>query len=1217
MKKEISILRFYFCMFYLLNCCSVDGQTLSAQVFLKPPIKIKAGNPHVIQTPVTSQSSYIIETDKGIRLSIKPPKVFSPPIGTFFKDKKKAEESENLIGRGFFKTYITDDGLPLDAIISSCLDHFGNIWFGTQGAGVTKYDGKSFITYTTAQGLAGNNVWSVMEDRSGNMWFCTNEGVSKYGGKAFISYTSAHGLGNSNVWSIAEDLAGNIWFGTTGGGVSKFNGKSFVNYTVDQGLCNNTVKSILEDKAGNIWLGTNNGVSKYDGKSFVSHTTVQGLTNNYVYCIAEDKMGNIWFGTNGGGVSKYNGKSFVNYTTSDGLASNVVKSIMVDRIGNVWLGTDGGGVSKYDGKSILNYTTAQGLANNYVYSITEDETGNIWFSTSGGGISKYEGKSFVNYTKDQGMAHSNVWSIAEDKKGNLWVGTNGGVSRFDGNNFTNYISDQIDNFTLCIMEDKAKNIWFGTYSEGVYRYDGNNFTNYNIAQGLPNSTVRSMIQDKKGNMWFGTDEGVSCYDGKSFTNYTSDQGLVSNSIYNILEDKAGDLWFSTNEGVSNFDGHYFTNYTTAQGLVNNLVHCTLEDEAGNLWFGTQQGVSYLAFNQRNRESKKKNDPVSFNTITTDNGLPDDFITQIIESGDGKIVVGTNLGIAVFDQPDFKEKRLKGLELFNSSMGYPVKDVNAGYRSIYKDSKGLIWIATGSDNTGLVRFDYAAVHRNHKPPKVLIQSIKIDEESVCWENILKKDRSGKEKIHSSVVNSLRIPYDSLCLLMSEFNAFGRGVQQNVLDDEFKRFGDIEFDNITKFYPLPINLTLPYKHNQISFEFVAIEPSRSSLVKYRYILEGYSKEWSPITKSTNISFGNIDEGVYTFRLKALSPFGVWSQPVTYTFTVLPPWWRTWWAYSFYIVVGISCVFLITRWNGKRLRLKAKELAREVQKATATILEQKKIVEQQKDVVEQQKLVVEHQKHIVEEKNKNITESIDYAQRIQSAILPERDYIKSLFDDYFVYYQPKEIVSGDFYWFGQKNDKIIFAAIDCTGHGVPGALMSMIGNSLMNEIINGKGIVEPDAILNQLREDIIYALKQKDAPESQKDGMDIALCVLDKNKNHLTFSGAHNSLYHIRNNIFTELKGDMQAIGYEKRDRQTFLKSSIEIQKGDMLYLFTDGFADQKGGTAKKKFYYKPFRELLLSIHDKPALEQEKILCDTFNLWKGDIEQIDDVLVIGIRL
>ncbi len=1193
MKKEINNIRFNFFVICFVFLWIGTKETIFAQDSLKAPSVILAKNPQRIQIPTITGQSYFINSNRSIHaIKLEPPRTLTLPVTTVTYHKQSLAKGQIISGKGFFTSYTAENGLPLDAVFSSCMDHLGNLWFGTQGGGVSRYDGKSFITYTTAQGLASNNVWNIMEDKRGNMWFCTNGGASKYDGKTFVNYTISKGVRSHNIWCVAEDKAGNIWLGTSGEGVIKFNGKSLVSYTASQGLANNTVKSILTDKKGNVWFGTDGGgISRYDGKSFVNYTTAQGLANDNIYCIAEDKQGNIWFGTNGGGVSKYDGKSFVNYTTAEGLANNSVRSILIDRTGYIWLGTDGGGVSRYDGKSFVNYTIAQGLTNNYVYSITEDKTGNIWFCTTGGGVSKYEGQSFVNYTTAHGLRNNNIWSIVEDERGNIWVGTDEGISRFDGISFTNYITTQVEDVVLCIIEDGAKNIWFGTYGGGICRYDGKSFTNYTTAQGLLRNSVRSLLKDKKGNLWIGTDGGVSYYDGKSFTNYTTSQGLADNIVNIIFEDKTGNLWFGTDKGVSCFDGHYFTNYSTDQGLVNNVVFSILEDKKENLWFGTQQGLSYF-----NHENRGKPGVPSFKTITTENGLPDQYITQLTELQNGKIAVGTNLGIAIFDQPSFKERKLKGLELFNSSNGYPIKDVNAGENAMYKGRNGLIWIGTGSDKTGLACFDYSAVHRNLGQPEIVIKNIKVEGENICWENILKKGRAEKGYHRSSAGNSLNVPYDSLSFLMSEFYAFGKSVPQDVLNDQFTRFGDIQFDSITKFYPLPKNLVLPYIHNQINFEFAAIEPNRPYLVKYQYILEGYNKEWSPVTNETSVSFGNIYEGTYTFKLKAQSPFGVWSEPVAYSFKVLPPWWRTWWVYLIYGVLGICAVFLITLWNGRRLRLKAKELAEEVRKATATILEQKKIVE---------------------EKNKRITESIDYAQRIQNAILPERNYIETLFNNYFVYYQPKEIVSGDFYWFGQKNDKVIFAAIDCTGHGVPGALMSMIGNSLLNEIINGKGIVEADAILNQLRDDIIYALKQNDAPESQKDGMDIALCVLDKKEKWLEFSGAHNSLYHIRNNIFTELKGDMQAIGYEKRDKQTFFKNKMEVQEGDMLYLFTDGFADQKGGAERKKFYYKPFRQLITSIHAESMVKQEEILRDTFNKWKGDIEQIDDVLVIGIRL
>lgn len=1186
MRKTVNTISFsFFISCFICFLCRAK-EAAFAQPPLKLPIVVPAGKPEIIRIPKTPGENYSIKNEGGYAI-MRPPRVFNLPVSSHFAIGKQSFAPTQLAtGKGLFTTYTTDNGLALDAVFSSCIDHFGNLWFGTQGGGVSKYDGKSFVNYTTAQGLASNNIWNILEDKSGNMWFATSAGACKYDGKSFERY-----LASSNVWCIEEDKKGNFWFGTTGNGVSKYDGKSFETYTVANGLVSNTVKDIFADREGNVWFGADGGgLNKYDGKSFSTYTTADGLVNNFIYSIEEDNEGNIWLGT-GAGISKFDRESFLNYTATQQVTSNAVRSILKDKNGNLWFASDGDGAFIYDGRTFVNYTAVQGLTNNYISSILEDNSGNIWFGTSGGGVSKYEGKAFVNYTIDQGLGHNNAWSMLEDEGKNLWVGTYGGLSRFDGNYFHTYALPGMNMITLSIMEDDDKNIWLGTYGGGLFKYDGKSFVLYNAAQGLKSNSIRSIVKDKTGNIWFATDGGLCYYNGTSFKFYTKKEGLINDLIYCMVMDNEDNLWVGTNEGLSRFDGKSFLNFTTEQGLINNAVFSITTDKTGRLWMGSPNGLSCLI-----PEAGK----FMFKTFTTEDGLPDNYVTQVAELPNKKIVVGTNLGIAIFDAPDFKEKKLKNMELFNSPLGYPVKDVNAGVNSIYRDHKGLIWIATGSDKTGLARFDYTAVSRNLTPPRVVIQNLKIDEENICWENLrIKKE---KESNHFTAEHSSN-EYDSLSLLMSEFNAYGKDVPQTILDNQQARFDDISFGSITKFYPIPESLVLPYDHNQITFEFAAIEPARPFLVKYQYILEGYNKEWSPVTDRTSVSFGNMDEGLYTFKLKAQNPYGVWSEPVIYTFKVLPPWWRTWWMYSLYVVLGICTVALTTWLNGKRLRLKAKELAEEVRKATVTILEQKKVVEQQK--------------HFVEEKNKHITDSINYAQRIQNAILPENSYIQSLFDHHFIYYQPKEIVSGDFYWFGQKDDKVIFAAVDCTGHGVPGALMSMIGNTLLNEIVNGKGVTESDEILNHLRNDIIHALKQTDAPESQKDGMDIALCVLDKNRNILEFSGAHNSLYHFRKDVFTEFKADKQAIGYEKKEKQAFLKHKIEIQKGDILYLFTDGFVDQKGGSDKKKFYYKPFRELLASIKHEPMERQEEILRDTFNIWKDNLEQIDDVLVIGIRL
>ncbi|MFI5164423.1 MAG: tetratricopeptide repeat protein [Bacteroidia bacterium] len=253
-------------------------------------------------------------------------------------------------------------------------------------------------------------------------------------------------------------------------------------------------------------------------------------------------------------------------------------------------------------------------------------------------------------------------------------------------------------------------------------------------------------------------------------------------------------------------------------------------------------------------------------------------------------------------------------------------------------------------------------------------------------------------------------------------------------------------------------------------------------------------------------------------------------------------------------------------------------------------------------------------IEAKNKDIIDSINYARRIQNAILPGEDEIKKAFPGSFVLYKPKDVVSGDFYWFAERGNKKFIAAVDCTGHGVPGAFMSMIGSALLSEIVNEKNISEPGKILDALREGVIKALKQTGAEGENKDGMDIALCVMDGNK--LQFAGANNPLWIISKNECKEIKADKQPIGIHTQTK-AFTNHALDLKKGDNIYIFTDGYADQFGGEKGKKFKQKNLQQLLISISDKPLSEQKKIIDDTIENWKGNLEQVDDILVIGIKV
>ena len=254
------------------------------------------------------------------------------------------------------------------------------------------------------------------------------------------------------------------------------------------------------------------------------------------------------------------------------------------------------------------------------------------------------------------------------------------------------------------------------------------------------------------------------------------------------------------------------------------------------------------------------------------------------------------------------------------------------------------------------------------------------------------------------------------------------------------------------------------------------------------------------------------------------------------------------------------------------------------------------------------------LLNQKNKDITDSINYAQRIQNALLPSKEVL-SLIPDGFILFQPKDIVSGDFYWMQQHNNRIYLAACDCTGHGVPGAFMSMISSSLLDEALLEKGITQPSEIFFEVRKGIIKALKQTEEAGSQKDGMDAVLCSWDQN-GKLEYALAYNPFFLIRNGELIETKADKYPVGFHTGAQKPFTHHELKLEKGDTVYLFSDGYPDQFGGKKDKKFMMKNFKKLLLSIQDKTMNEQKTILEETMAEWKGDTEQVDDILVMGVR-
>jgi len=971
-RYQTVILQFFIVLVgFLIFSCSQkkSGQqnTSEKKDTLKPPVTIVVTAPFVtlldtcpppltITIPARKEDSFVLKISNSKTV------IHTPEI-------KPADFSVLMTN------YNTEQGLENSAVQDGCIDKNGNLWFATFGGGVSRYDGKSFKNYDIAMGLVFNLANCIIEDKDKNLWIGTGAGVSCYNGEFFKNYYTAQGLVNNSVNCIYQDKKGNFWFGTNGG-ISKYDGKSFTNYTTADGLINNGVNSIFQDKRGNIWCGTDEGASRYDaslndtvrqGKIFKNYTTNEGLVSNNVKCILEDKNGNLWFG--GWGVSRMDPDgSFKNYSAPVELTNNLIKSIHEDKNGNIWFGTWEGGVRLKKDGSLMKFNTDRGLINNRVNRILEDKAGNLWFCTEDG-ISRFDqnGKFFMAYTTAQGLTNNSVNSFCEDKEGSLWFGTFGGISKLDkdGKTFTNYTTAQglPHNSVRSMAEDKMGNLWFGTDGGGVCRLDHTRkvFTIYTTSQGLAGNSIRCISEDSNGNLWFGSaGQGVSQLDKeyKSFTTYTTAQGLSTNQVRRITEDKKGNFWFNTlGGGISRLDKDrkYFTNYTTAQGLANNYSWPMIEDKNGNLWIGTQLGLSRF-------------DGKSFTNYTATDGLADGEAGDVIMNKDGVIWLAQNKGFTALkgfaqgeqlhdasykpalkplnelSNAELKKSGYKPVfETYGYKTGYPVKAIN----NIGVTREGAIWAGTGGFlGDKLIHFDFTHVPVNPNPPNVLIQSIKINNDIISWYDLFSSDNpDGPDSDREENSNIVKEPVDSITTapnITEERIVFGK-----ILSDEQRtsiqgKFSDIKFDSITPFYPLPVNLVLPYQHNNITFDFAAIEPARPYLVRYQYMLEGYDREWSPVSDQTIATFGNIHEGSYTFKLKAQSPDGVWSKPLTYSFKVLPPWYRTWWAYSLYTITFLTAVWIFIRWRIKTLKKEKIILEEKVVKRTHELKEEKEKVE-----------------------------------------------------------------------------------------------------------------------------------------------------------------------------------------------------------------------------------------------------------------------------------
>jgi ligand-binding sensor domain-containing protein/serine phosphatase RsbU (regulator of sigma subunit) len=1053
----------------------------------------------------------------------------------------------------------------------------------------------------------------------------------------FEKFTSKDGLIQSNARAIVQDRHGYLWIGTDGG-LSQFDGKKFTSYSTNNGLKQPSVQTLCLDQKGNLWFGhTTGNLGYYDGKKFHYPVTDSLLLKHRIFHLFCDKSGNIWVSTIGAGVFMINPKrprQVKRFSEKENLCDEVFKT-MQTKDGMIWFVTRIGIKQLNPKTQEINFYKPKGLPFFNYTSMLEDYEGNLWFGSEANGLIKYSQRNNTcqNYELKNGQVSGFVVDLMLASDSSIWAASwaegnqSGGLIRIKGNELR-FLSKQNGlpgEKAISVFEDQERNIWSGLFNSGLCKFKGFVFSHFGKEQGLKNTIVNSVLKEKT-NLWVGTDNGIFIYKQTNTEGYqlikeiNTYEDLGSNQITSIVStegkivvatfkgkigfydaenyrfeysiyikknwintlaiDKKKNLWIGSADGVTsyNFQTKIFDEIPFFD--EKNVVEI-YPDSKQNIWVGCREGGGFkmeagkftsfekLGISHRSPTSVFEDNSGKiwigteggglysgfsggFKKLGIKDGLPSDFVNSIIQDQQGNILIGTNKGIGQI------LKGGKGIKLFQEPEGFLFPEtIN---NSVFGEMNGNIWFGT---NNGMVGMNLRENRFNATPPKVFITNFQVYD------------------------NNFRI---------DQFNS------------------------------------LSYNQNDITFHFQTVAFKDPQRLKYVYQLEGYDD--LPLTgNQESVHYTNLPPNKYSFIVYAINEDGVRSEKeAVLSFEINPPFWKTKWFIFLLLFCGFVSIYLTIFFRTLNLRRAKEKLEIQVKERT--------------NEIELKNFTLQKANLIISNKNKEITDSINYAKKIQEAILPSKNLLAELFPESFILFKPKDIVSGDFYWFNHlsnqnpllagltgatenarlmaktqaEKDLVVLAVADCTGHGVPGAFMCMIGTSLLNQIVQENEDSPPSTILTLLNTGIQTALKQTHS-ETQ-DGMDIALCSIDRKNKTISFSGAMRPMYIFRkgknNNLsFEELKPDKNPIGgiHGRLDKK-FTLQTTSFEKGDAVYLFSDGYADQFGGDNGKKLMTKKFRELITSIQHLNMEAQYYYLENFMEKWKNGYDQVDDILIMGIR-
>ena len=630
--------------------------------------------------------------------------------------------------------------------------------------------------------------------------------------------------------------------------------------------------------------------------------------------------------------------------------------------------------------------------------------------------------------------------------------------------------------------------------------------------------------------------------------------------------------------------------------MQDMIQTVAEDDNGDIWLTTsQKGVT--------RVSGSSDDPVLIN-YNMGHGLPSAEKNYVYRL-DNEILFATTQGIYRFssESETFYADTVIG-EVFHSN--------NTSVFRITKDTQERYWISYEKDGQyreAIVSQDGDKISTDLLPFYRLPNKstdVFFDDGETVWlgksTELYRFDDKYDKNYHLpfySLVRQVTLSMDSIVFYGTDF----------LLTPEGRRI--VSFKQNEQLKP-----SVKYSYNNLMITLSAPFFESEGATLYRFWLEGSDPAWTLWVSRDFFERPNLRPGQYKLHVQARNVYGVESDIDNYEFTILPPWYQHPIAYIAYVILLIILIIVIVRLYTRRLIKENIKLEGIIEERTAEIRRQKEELE----------------------------DSIEYASRIQQALLPSHKLLQEEYPDHFILFKPRDIVSGDFYWMGKQEGKLVIVAADCTGHGVPGAFMSMLGITFLNEVVNKNRILEPNKILDELRDHVMVSLKQTGEEEDEtKDGMDLALMVIDKEKKTLQYSGAYNPLYFVRpltqeekekvakgeeldlshgglnneNFLLEQLDADKMPIGISIKHAQPFTMREIEMKPGYTIYINSDGYVDQFGGPRGKKFMSKNFKKLILELQETPMKRQGKILDERLLEWQGeDHPQIDDIIVIGIN-